>query len=40
MLSSSGNRMAFVTVEDMAGTVEVTVFPEAFKAAAPVSAIA
>jgi DNA polymerase-3 subunit alpha len=27
--------MAFVTLEDMAGTVEVTVFPEPFKAAAP-----
>jgi DNA polymerase III alpha subunit len=27
--------MAFVTLEDMTGTVEVTVFPEPFKAAAP-----
>jgi DNA polymerase-3 subunit alpha len=33
--TKSGNRMAFVTLEDMAGTVEVTVFPEPFKAAAP-----
>jgi DNA polymerase-3 subunit alpha len=31
--TKSGNRMAFVTLEDMDGTVEVTVFPEAFKAA-------
>jgi DNA polymerase-3 subunit alpha len=31
--TKSGNRMAFVTVEDMDGTVEVTVFPEPFKAA-------
>ncbi len=31
----SGNRMAFLTLEDMAGTVEVTVFPEPYKAAAP-----
>ncbi len=30
--TKSGNRMAFVTLEDMEGTVEVTVFPEAFKA--------
>jgi len=30
----SGNRMAFVTLEDMDGTVEVTVFPEPYKAAA------
>ncbi|HUF91109.1 MAG TPA: LAGLIDADG family homing endonuclease [Candidatus Limnocylindria bacterium] len=33
--TKSGNRMAFFTLEDMAGTVEVTVFPEPFKAAAP-----
>jgi len=33
--TKSGNRMAFVTLEDMAGTVEVTVFPEPFKVAAP-----
>ncbi|HSE93749.1 MAG TPA: DNA polymerase III subunit alpha [Methylomirabilota bacterium] len=32
--TKSGNRMAFVTLEDMAGTVEVTVFPEPFKSAA------
>ncbi|MGH7393364.1 MAG: DNA polymerase III subunit alpha, partial [Candidatus Rokuibacteriota bacterium] len=31
--TKSGNRMAFATLEDMAGTVEVTVFPEPFKAA-------
>jgi DNA polymerase-3 subunit alpha len=31
--TKSGNRMAFVTLEDMDGTVEVTVFPEPFKAA-------
>ncbi len=31
--TKSGNRMAFVTLEDMEGTVEVTVFPEPFKAA-------
>jgi DNA polymerase-3 subunit alpha len=30
----SGNRMAFLTLEDMTGTVEVTVFPEPYKAAA------
>ncbi|HEY3065039.1 MAG TPA: DNA polymerase III subunit alpha [Methylomirabilota bacterium] len=30
--TKSGNRMAFFTLEDMDGTVEVTVFPEAFKA--------
>ncbi|MBI4628656.1 MAG: DNA polymerase III subunit alpha [Candidatus Rokubacteria bacterium] len=30
----SGNRMAFFTLEDMDGAVEVTVFPEPFKAAA------
>jgi DNA polymerase-3 subunit alpha len=33
--TKSGNRMAFLTLEDMAGTVEVTVFPEPYKAAAP-----
>jgi DNA polymerase III alpha subunit len=33
--TKSGNRMAFLTLEDMTGTVEVTVFPEPFKAAAP-----
>ena len=32
--TKSGNRMAFLTLEDMAGTVEVTVFPEPYKAAA------
>jgi DNA polymerase III subunit alpha len=32
--TKGGNRMAFVTLEDMAGTVEVTVFPEPFKLAA------
>ena len=31
----SGNRMAFFTLEDMDGTVDVTVFPEPFRAAAP-----
>ncbi len=34
--TKSGNRMAFVTLEDMDGTVEITVFPEPFKAAAEV----
>jgi DNA polymerase-3 subunit alpha len=34
--TKSGNRMAFATIEDMDGTVEITVFPEAFKAAADV----
>jgi DNA polymerase III alpha subunit len=29
-----GSQMAFLTLEDMEGTVEVTVFPELFKAAA------
>jgi DNA polymerase-3 subunit alpha len=33
--TKSGNRMAFLTLEDMAGTVEVTVFPEPYKVAAP-----
>jgi DNA polymerase-3 subunit alpha len=33
--TKSGNRMAFFTLEDMDGTVDVTVFPEPFKAAAP-----
>jgi DNA polymerase-3 subunit alpha len=28
--TKSGNRMAFLTLEDMAGTVEVTVFPEPY----------
>src|SRR2546421_6147592 len=32
--TKSGSRMAFVTLEDMVGTVEITVFPEPFKAAA------
>jgi DNA polymerase-3 subunit alpha len=32
--TKSGNRMAFLTLEDMTGTVEVTVFPEPYKAAA------
>ncbi len=32
--TKSGNRMAFLTLEDMNGSVEVTVFPEPFKAAA------
>src|SRR5437879_9836352 len=32
--TKSGNRMAFLTLEDMSGTVEVTVFPETFKASA------
>jgi DNA polymerase-3 subunit alpha len=32
--TKSGSRMAFVTLEDMNGTVEVTIFPEPFKAAA------
>jgi DNA polymerase-3 subunit alpha len=30
--TKSGNRMAFVTLEDTEGTIEVTVFPEPFKA--------
>ena len=29
--TKSGNRMAFLTLEDMDGTVEVTVFPEPYK---------
>jgi DNA polymerase-3 subunit alpha len=33
--TKSGSRMAFLTLEDMTGTVEVTVFPEPYKAAAP-----
>jgi len=33
--TKSGNRMAFLTLEDMTGTVEVTVFPEPYKVAAP-----
>jgi DNA polymerase-3 subunit alpha len=32
--TKSGNRMGFVTLEDLTGTVEVTIFPEPFKAAA------
>jgi DNA polymerase-3 subunit alpha len=32
--TKGGNRMAFFTLEDMDGAVEVTVFPEPFKAAA------
>src|SRR2546422_9128577 len=32
--TKSGNRMAFFTLEDMDGTVEVTGFPEPYKAAA------
>jgi DNA polymerase III subunit alpha len=32
--TKGGNRMAFFTLEDMDGTVEVTVFPEPFKTAA------
>jgi DNA polymerase-3 subunit alpha len=31
--TKSGNRMGFVTLEDTEGTIEVTVFPEPFKAA-------
>jgi DNA polymerase-3 subunit alpha len=34
--TKSGNRMAFFTLEDMDGAVDVTVFPEPYKAAAPV----
>src|SRR5204862_769249 len=33
--TKSGNRMACLSLEDMAGTVDVTVFPEPYKAAAP-----
>jgi DNA polymerase-3 subunit alpha len=32
--TKSGNRMAFATIEDTDGTVDITVFPEPFKAAA------
>jgi DNA polymerase-3 subunit alpha len=32
--TKGGNRMAFFTLEDMEGTVEVTVFPEPFRSAA------
>jgi DNA polymerase-3 subunit alpha len=32
--TKGGNRMAFFTLEDMEGTVDVTVFPEPFKSAA------
>jgi DNA polymerase-3 subunit alpha len=34
--TKSGNRMAFVTLEDMDGSVEVTIFPEPYRAAAEV----
>ena len=33
--TKSGERMAFATLEDMTGSVELTVFPGPFKAAAP-----
>jgi DNA polymerase-3 subunit alpha len=33
--TKSGNRMAFATIEDTDGTVDITIFPEPFKAAAP-----
>jgi DNA polymerase-3 subunit alpha len=33
--TKNGNRMGFVTLEDVEGSVEVTVFPEAFRQAAP-----
>ena len=33
--TKSGNRMAFATIEDTEGTVDVTIFPEPFKAGAP-----
>jgi DNA polymerase-3 subunit alpha len=33
--TKSGERMAFATLEDMTGSVELTVFPAPFKAAAP-----
>jgi len=32
--TKSGNRMAFATLEDMAGAVEVTIFPEPFRTGA------
>jgi DNA polymerase-3 subunit alpha len=32
--TKSGNRMAFATIEDTDGTVDITIFPESFKAAA------
>ncbi len=32
--TKGGGRMAFVTLEDMGGSIEVTVFPETYKAAA------
>src|SRR5262249_32644740 len=32
--TKGGNRMAFFTLEDMEGTVDITVFPEPFKTAA------
>ncbi|MDY0185033.1 MAG: DNA polymerase III subunit alpha [Desulfuromonadaceae bacterium] len=34
LITKKGDRMAFVTLEDLAGSVEVVVFPEAFQAAA------
>lgn len=33
--TKSGDRMAFATLEDMAGSVEITVFPGPFRTAAP-----
>jgi DNA polymerase-3 subunit alpha len=33
--TKSGNRMAFATIEDTEGTVDITIFPEPFKAGAP-----
>src|SRR5262249_36599717 len=32
--TKSGNRMAFATIEDTEGTVDITIFPEPFKASA------
>jgi DNA polymerase-3 subunit alpha len=37
--TKGGNRMAFFTLEDMEGTVDITVFPEPFKTAAAVPAL-
>jgi DNA polymerase-3 subunit alpha len=34
--TKSGDRMAFVTIEDMGGSVELTVFPEPFRASAAI----
>jgi DNA polymerase-3 subunit alpha len=34
LMTKKGDRMAFVTLEDLAGSVEVVVFPEAFQTAA------